>query len=136
MYMEMPVVITVLLVHLFSRIILVLIQRWEPRSLIGKQMVQGIITRRQDRPLLTTVLPVQVRPRTTSTAIRVLKVLATISDRSNTPTNSSMCDNRPPFGRGVFFSLDVVISFRYGCDYITEVWGSAPCLTIGPTEPT
>src|ERR1700730_15103147 len=72
------------------------IQRWEPHLLTGRQMVQGIITKRQDRPQSTTVLPVQVPPRTTSIAIRVLKALATISERTNTPTNRS--GSRAPEG--------------------------------------
>ena len=74
----------------FSRTISASIQRPGTRSSTGRQMVQGIITRRQDRPPLTTVLPVQVPPRSTSTAIRVLKALPTISERTNPHTNGSM----------------------------------------------
>jgi hypothetical protein len=51
-------------------------------------MVQGITTRRQDRPLLTTVLPVKVLPPATWKAIRVLKELPTISDRMNPSTKA------------------------------------------------
>src|SRR5260370_3620466 len=66
------------------------IQRREPHLLTGRQMVQGIITKRQDRPLSTTVLQVKVYPPKTWTAIRVLKALPTISDRTNPQTNGSV----------------------------------------------
>jgi hypothetical protein len=47
-----------------------------------------------------------VSPRSTSTAIRVLKALPTISEHTNPPTNGSMYHIRTPIRRGLFFSLD------------------------------
>src|SRR6516165_8332261 len=61
------------------------------RSSTGKQMVQGIITKRQDHlPSTPELLPSQAPRRRTSTAIRGPRARPTISERTNTTTNSSL----------------------------------------------